>query len=232
LSLEAPALHPGDVQVVSAVDVPEDSPLRALHNCVVFSQQGTRDLPSQLSGGDLDGDLFYVIFDQRLIPKVTYPPADCTPVKPWDLGRAVEVNDMADFFIDFMINAKFGVICTKHKVRADCKQGGTLHNDCITLAKLASDAVDFSKLGVPIDLRDIPPGTDHLRPDFMAPSTHNLVLADLGTAELQQQSLEDIDEPDSLSVFNPDRQRYRYYRSEKVLDACIATSTKPGSSTA
>jgi hypothetical protein len=47
----APALHPGDVQLVTAVDVPESSPLRALDNCVVFSQQGRRDLPSQLSGG-------------------------------------------------------------------------------------------------------------------------------------------------------------------------------------
>lgn len=38
----SPALHPGDVQVVEALDVPKDSPLRALHNCVVFSQQGDR----------------------------------------------------------------------------------------------------------------------------------------------------------------------------------------------
>ena len=37
-----PALHPGDVQCVDAVDVPQDSPLRALHNCVVFSQHGKR----------------------------------------------------------------------------------------------------------------------------------------------------------------------------------------------
>ena len=40
----SPALHPGDVQVVHAVDVPKDSPLRALQNCVVFSQQGTRGI--------------------------------------------------------------------------------------------------------------------------------------------------------------------------------------------
>jgi hypothetical protein len=213
----APALHPGDVQVVSAVDVPDDSPLRALHDCIVFSQQGARDLPSQLSGGDLDGDPYHVIFDQRLIPKNTAIPADYTPVTPRDLGRAVEVNDMVDFFIDFMINDKLGMISTKHKIRADCKPAGTLDSDCITLAKLASDAVDFSKSGVPVDIADIPRGTDHLRPDFIAPSTHNMVLTDLGKAELREQSLADIDEPDSLSVLDSDRQGYRYYRSEKVL---------------
>ena len=37
-----PALHPGDVQCVNAVDVPHGSPLRALQNCVVFSQHGER----------------------------------------------------------------------------------------------------------------------------------------------------------------------------------------------
>lgn len=56
----SPALHPGDIRVANAVDVPPDSPLRALANCIVFSQRGQRDLPSQLSGGDLDGDLYNV----------------------------------------------------------------------------------------------------------------------------------------------------------------------------
>ena len=64
----APALHPGDVQLAKAVDVPPCSPLRDLRNCIVFSQHGARDLPSQLSGGDLDGDLFHVIYDERLVP--------------------------------------------------------------------------------------------------------------------------------------------------------------------
>ncbi len=38
----SPALHPGDVRVVTAVDAPLDSPLRDLHNVVVFSQNGDR----------------------------------------------------------------------------------------------------------------------------------------------------------------------------------------------
>lgn len=45
-----PALHPGDVQVVKAVDVPQDSPLRALQNCVCFSQQGARGESSTYYG--------------------------------------------------------------------------------------------------------------------------------------------------------------------------------------
>ena len=40
----SPALHPGDVQCVQAIDIPEGSPLRALHNCIVFSQRGVRGI--------------------------------------------------------------------------------------------------------------------------------------------------------------------------------------------
>lgn len=57
----SPAMHPGDVQLVQAVEPPKNSPLWDLTNCVVFSSKGERDLPSMLSGGDLDGDLFNII---------------------------------------------------------------------------------------------------------------------------------------------------------------------------
>jgi hypothetical protein len=146
----APALHPGDVQLVKAVDVPPDSPLKDLRNCIVFSQHGARDLPSQLSGGDLDGDLFHVIYDERLMPRFTFPPAEYEAAKAKDLGRSVEVDDIVDFFIEFMNMDRLGQISNKHKIRADIKPDGTLDPQCILLAKLASDAVDFSKSGNPV----------------------------------------------------------------------------------
>jgi hypothetical protein len=150
----APALHPGDVQVVAAVDVPDNSPLIDLKNCIVFSQQGQRDLPSKLSGGDLDGDLFHIIYDQRLLPEpgAICEPADYAPTAPKNLGRPVEANDIVDFFIEFMINDKLGQISNIHKIRADRSADGTRNSDCVLLAKLASDAVDFSKSGVPVSL--------------------------------------------------------------------------------
>ncbi|KAF2130133.1 RdRP-domain-containing protein [Dothidotthia symphoricarpi CBS 119687] len=212
----APALHPGDIQVVKAVNVPSDCPLRNLHNCIVFSQQGARDLPSQLSGGDLDGDLFHIIWDKRLIPNMTEYPADYTAAPPRDLGRSVQSEDIVDFFIEFMKMDRLGQISNKHKIRADIKPGGTRDVACITLAKLASDAVDFSKSGNPADMSQIPHGTDHIRPDFMAPGP-GLVINELGATELEELEEDDIDEPDSIGVMDPDRASTRYYRSDKVL---------------
>jgi hypothetical protein len=146
----SPALHPGDVQFVNAVNVPPGSPLNALHNCVVFSQRGSRDLPSQLSGGDLDGDIYGIIYDQRLQPKTTVAPADYPRVKPLDIGRPVTERDITDFFVKFMESDQLGRIANLHVQIADQKEDGTQDPDCITLAEMHSTAVDFSKTGIPV----------------------------------------------------------------------------------
>lgn len=146
----APALHPGDVQTVDAVSVPKDSPLRYLCNCVVFSQRGDRDLPSKLSGGDLDGDLYNVIWDPGCSPQRCLPPADYPRVPAEDIRRTVERDDMTDFFVKFMETDQLGRIATAHQILADQKPSGTLDRDCTLLAELHSTAVDFSKTGVPV----------------------------------------------------------------------------------
>lgn len=146
----SPALHPGDIQCVTAVNVPQDSPLRPLHNVVVFSSKGNRDLPSQLSGGDLDGDLYNIIYDDSLYPRRLAHPADYPTPTPIDIGRMVERSDMTDFFVHFMENDKLGLIATLHQILADQREMGTFDPSCILLAGLHSTAVDFSKTGIPV----------------------------------------------------------------------------------
>ncbi|KAL1863762.1 hypothetical protein Plec18170_000601 [Paecilomyces lecythidis] len=146
----SPALHPGDIQLVNAVDVPVNSPLRQLHNCVVFSQKGQRDLASKLSGGDLDGDLFNIIYDDRLLPQRIAEPANYPRSAEVILDRPVSSEDVIDFFIDFMKQDQLGRIATVHQILADQKENGTFDPVCILLAQLHSTAVDFSKTGKPV----------------------------------------------------------------------------------
>lgn len=224
----SPAMHPGDVQRVSAVDVPKGSPLEALHNCVVFSVQGERDLASQLSGGDLDGDLYNVIFDQNLFPSGTAVPADYPRVQGPLLDRIVETKDMTDFFVSFMENDNLGHIANTHLQVADQEDEGTFNEKCITLAGLASTAVDFAKTGIPVSilitvwdqadnlqakLSDVPKFNSRAKPDFMAPAPH-LVLGNM-TLEC----LGDLSEngPDATSLLDPDPRQPRYYESDKIL---------------
>ena len=148
----SPALHPGDVQCVKAVVPPSESPLQALYNVVVFSSKGSRDLPSQLSGGDLDGDLYNLIYDKTLYPKRLASPADYENLSPIDIGRPVEKSDITDFFVSFMENDALGRIAILHQILADQKSSGTFDPACIQLAEMHSTAVDFSKTGIPVNL--------------------------------------------------------------------------------
>ncbi|KAL8699255.1 MAG: hypothetical protein Q9224_001493 [Gallowayella concinna] len=207
----SPALHPGDVQYVESVDVPLDSPLRSVHNCVVFSSKGNRDLPSQLSGGDLDGDLYNIIYDDSLMPTMRSDPADYSSAPPIDIGREVVRSDMTDFFVQFMENDQLGRLATLHQTLADQKERGVFDPSCLQLAEMCSTAVDFSKTGIPVDLTQIP-RSSNIRPDFQAPGPRVLIQESITVEELE---VHDEDEDDNEVM--EEAQPARYYRSEKVL---------------
>ncbi|KAH9824517.1 RNA-dependent rna polymerase like protein [Teratosphaeria destructans] len=208
----SPAMHPGDVQVVNAVAVPDDSPLKKLSNVVVFSQHGARDLPSQLSGGDLDGDLYNVIWDSELVPKYVCLAADYPRVPPIELDRPVKQSDMSDFFVKFMETDQLGMLCNVHMQLADQLPNGTFSAECIKLAGLASTAVDYSKTGIPINMKECPKH-DRIRPDFMAPSPR-VVVSDKGFLDIED---EDTIDDEALAGLDPEQRGYRYYESPKAL---------------
>ncbi|CAG8653574.1 8362_t:CDS:2, partial [Paraglomus brasilianum] len=160
-----PCLHPGDISVLWAVDVPELSHLR---NCIVFSQNGDSPVVNSMAGGDLDGDEFFVSFDGRLIPTETYESLDYDAPPRKELDRPVTVYDIAEFFRDFMENDRLGTICNNHLMLADQKDLGVFSPECIDLAIKASMAVDFNKTGVPVTGR-LP--TSQKSPDFMENQT-------------------------------------------------------------
>ncbi|KAL2158770.1 hypothetical protein VTH06DRAFT_3961 [Thermothelomyces fergusii] len=208
----SPALHPGDVQLAENSIPPIGHPLSRLRNCLVFSKHGSRDLPSQLSGGDLDGDVFHVIWDPEVVSAVTtHPAADYGRIKPPELDRPVTLADMAAFFVDFMKTDQLGVIAIRHMILADQKDDGTLHPDCIALAELHSAAVDFSKTGQAVDLSKAP-RVQRWRPDFLAP------VPSITVHDKSEISLDDhVVREDNDSDDEDGQPRYKYYKSDKIL---------------
>ncbi|RPA83493.1 RdRP-domain-containing protein [Ascobolus immersus RN42] len=212
----APAMHPGDVQFAEAVDVPLTSPLHNLRNCIVFSQRGNRDMPSKLSGGDLDGDLYNVILDPAFSPKRIFPPAIHPRVEALDLGRPVTVSDMVNFFVDFMQSDALGMISTRHQIAADLSQDGTFSDECLLLSKMAAVAVDFPKTGVKVDMTKLPRASK-ARPDFMSP-VPLMKVGTAGTSGNDRIRLEpvkherDFDDEDA-----EDAGVWKYYESFKIL---------------
>ncbi len=59
-----PCTHPGDIRVLTGVDRPE---FAHLTNVVVFSSKGFRPVCNMMAGGDLDGDVYFVCWDKKLM---------------------------------------------------------------------------------------------------------------------------------------------------------------------
>ncbi|KAI0099828.1 RNA dependent RNA polymerase-domain-containing protein [Nemania sp. FL0031] len=147
-----PSLHPGDIRVVEAVDVPA---LHHLCDVVVFPANGDRDIPSMCSGGDLDGDDFFVIWEHTLIPpERNHPPMIHEPMQPVELDRDVQPSDLISFFVTYMKNDTLSTIAHCHLAQADRLEGGPKNPLCIELAQLHSNAVDYPKSGQPAHLKE------------------------------------------------------------------------------
>lgn len=126
-----PSLHPGDVRVVRAVNVPA---LHHLNNVVVFPQNGDRDLAGMCSGGDLDGDDFMVFWDRELQPElINEIPMDFTPETPMEKDEPITVTDIGDFFVTYMKNDSLGQIAHAHLAQADYSAQGVFSDVCIDL---------------------------------------------------------------------------------------------------
>ncbi len=114
-----PSLHPGDIRVVEAVEVEE---LLHLKDVVVFPQTGDRDVPSMCSGGDLDGDDFFVIWNKDLLPNPmqwNYTPMDYTAPKPPTSDSEITLKDLSSFFVTYMKNDTLPTIALAHRAHAD-----------------------------------------------------------------------------------------------------------------
>ncbi|TIC96118.1 RNA-dependent RNA polymerase 1 [Colletotrichum higginsianum] len=143
-----PSLHPGDIRVVEAVDVPT---LHHLKNVVVFPSIGDRDVPSMLSGGDLDGDDFFVIWNPDLIPREWHhPPMNYIAPRAKVLRRGfVKVSDLRTFFVRYIQNDCLALVATAHLALADHSRVGAKDHRCLKLAELHSKAVDYVKTADP-----------------------------------------------------------------------------------
>ncbi|XXG55897.1 hypothetical protein AAC387_Pa03g3456 [Persea americana] len=159
-----PCLHPGDIRILDAVDAPG---LHHLVDCLVFPQKGDRPHTDEASGSDLDGDLYFVAWDENLIPpsKRSWPPMDYKPAAVKELKKPVTQQEIIEFFTKNMVTENLGVICNAHVVHADLSEHGALDEKCLQLAELAAIAVDFPKTGKSATM---PPSLKpKLYPDFM-----------------------------------------------------------------
>ncbi|KAL5544244.1 hypothetical protein UlMin_008028 [Ulmus minor] len=146
-----PCLHPGDIRVLEAIfDVQLEE--KGLVDCLIFPQKGKRPHPNECSGGDLDGDLYFISWDTDLIPPRTTEPMDYIGGRPRIMAHDVTLEEIQKFFVDYMINDTLGAISTAHLVHSDREPDKAFSEKCLHLANLHSMAVDFAKTGAPAEM--------------------------------------------------------------------------------
>jgi len=165
----SPVIHPGDVQRVYAIGPPPEDLLSLfghLRNVVVFPTTGSWSLPNGLGGGDLDGDMYEVIqYGDLLVPE-HQDPASYTPVEPFKLERPSTIDDVCNFIVEYINSDVVGLVSKKHITIADQSKQGTLDPDCLILAQLHSQAVDYPKNGNKVNIKDMPRSLIRFKPDW------------------------------------------------------------------
>ncbi|GAA6039430.1 hypothetical protein JCM8097_009542 [Rhodosporidiobolus ruineniae] len=170
----SPTNHPGDLRLVKAVGkLPKGvgERIRGLVNCVVFSSQGDRSLPSMLAGGDLDGDVYLLLSEKsgllpspdRIAEPAAYDPSPAVKLE----GREAGVEDVADFFFQYNMHDRTGLVATRQLHLADAHPDGLFSLDCLRLAQLHSDCVDAAKSGHFVYTNEIPRPPLRGWPDFL-----------------------------------------------------------------
>ncbi|KAG8220149.1 RNA dependent RNA polymerase-domain-containing protein [Butyriboletus roseoflavus] len=76
------------------------------------------------------------------------------------------IKDVVDFIFDYINSDLVGLIAISHLRFSDLDNPHC--TNCLKLAELASQAVDFPKTGTPVKFEELPRQRDRVRPDFLA----------------------------------------------------------------
>ena len=147
----------GDIRHLEAVDLPC---LRDLKNVIVFPRRGPQSHASEMSGGDLDGDVFWISADPQLIFKknkdpLNYEDQEVEAKKKAQLEQdnKYTIEDVCDFFAEYIKADKsveythrissrsisvssLGFIANSHLALADQLPSGAENEKCIQLARM------------------------------------------------------------------------------------------------
>ncbi|OAL44129.1 RdRP-domain-containing protein [Pyrenochaeta sp. DS3sAY3a] len=138
-----PCLHPGDLQKFKAVDVPQFS---HLVDCIVFSTRGKRPSADLMSGGDLDGDKFFVTWDGEIIPRTIAEAALYPGGREQITFGEVTGDSRAEYFARYT-NTSLGRV--KNLYMKWARLGNAMSSECQQLNRLFSQCVDGNHIRIP-----------------------------------------------------------------------------------
>lgn len=146
-----PCSHPGDIRLLKTVgeNDPRFHQLRDYINVIVFSRKGYRPEQHKMSGGDLDGDCYMVMWDEELIsslkPDMIKAPA---VYKKYEDDSKIDSDKIEDHIKRYFEKDNLGHLANVHLALCDqIGPTGPYEEDCVELSRLLGVAVDFAKHG-------------------------------------------------------------------------------------
>ena len=120
----SPSLYPGDIKILNAVKNPL---LSHLVNVIVFSKKGKRPTFNKLSGGDLDGDRYFISFNDYITNNII--DKNCEPLEDqkylndknilYMKNDKITIEDSINCMIRATKNYVIGILCENHLAFAD-----------------------------------------------------------------------------------------------------------------
>ncbi|CAF4751708.1 unnamed protein product, partial [Rotaria sp. Silwood2] len=163
-----PCHHPGDIRVFTAVDVPQ---LRHLKDVIVFPQRGQRPHPNEISGSDLDGDEYAVIWHPAFIPQTPNDtPYDYDSQMPMlrISDRPINRADIQATVLDISEQSCVGKLCSLHLANTDLN--GVAHPKTLAIASYIAEELDAPKTGqhplTPKQIGELQSELGNERPDY------------------------------------------------------------------
>ena len=148
----------GDVRRLKTVsDSQRVEQLEHLIDCIVFPTTGKQPHPNEIAGSDLDGDQYFVCWDENLIVQSTCEPYDYLPS---DSKRTSQL-EMVEYFAQQNEQSRtMSKIDAYYKYWADKK--GIRCKECAELGMHFAYSVDSAKTGVKVCIPQhlIPPKVD------------------------------------------------------------------------
>ena len=153
---KCPCLHPGDVRVLDFkcyIEGDESTKIYKIfekyENVLIFPSKGPRPHPNECSGSDLDGDNYFVFYDEDLIlddKNLTKPMNYSFSLQPLKKDN-IQIEDVIEYFAEYTNLNNLGLIGDAHLALADRDPKGAKGIIPMKIARKFSRAVDAPKTG-------------------------------------------------------------------------------------
>ena len=168
---KCPCLHPGDIRVLNFRRYNKDDEttkkyevFNRYENVIIFPSKGKRPHPDECSGSDLDGDNYFIFYDDDLIPNNLFEPMSyLVEKKEAKVDKPFTINDVIQYFAEYTNLNNLGLIGDAHLALSD--KLGAKSPIAIQIAKKFSKAVDAPKTGDKVLLS--PEETPYKYPHYM-----------------------------------------------------------------